>query len=268
MGQEFAQVNGAQFYYEQIGRGPDLVLVHAGIADSRMWEDQFQALAGAFHVVRYDRRGFGRTVMVAGVYAHFQDLAALLDDLQIERAVLIGCSQGAKTILDFTLQYPERTAALVLVAPALSGFQFDGEAPWQAEEIDKAEQAGDLERVNELELQIWVDGPKRSPAEVDLGMRERVRAMNRIALGTPEGLGLEQPLIPPAADRLSEVLAPTLVIVGDLDTPRTLAAAEFLAAGIRGAQLELVSGTAHLPNMEKPEEFNRRVLAFLNSLVS
>jgi pimeloyl-ACP methyl ester carboxylesterase len=263
MRQGFALVNGAQFYYERVGTGPALVLVHAGIADSRMWDDQFQALAGAFEVVRYDRRGFGRTAMVAGAYSHHHDLSALLDDLRIERACLIGCSQGAKTIIDFSLEHPERAAALVLVAPSVSGFQFDGEAPRQAEEIEKAEQAGDLERVNELELQIWVDGPRRPPAQVDAGMREKVRAMNRIALNTPEGLGLEQPLVPPAASRLGEVLAPALVIAGDLDTQRTLAAADFIAGGIRGAQQVVLSGTAHLPNMEKPEEFNRLVLNFI-----
>jgi pimeloyl-ACP methyl ester carboxylesterase len=94
-------------------------------------------------------------------------------------------------------------------------------------------------------------------------MREKVRAMNRIALNTPEGLGLEQPLVPPAASRLGEVLAPALVIAGDLDTQRTLAAADFIAGGIRGAQQVVLSGTAHLPNMEKPEEFNRLVLNFI-----
>jgi len=182
--------------------------------------------------------------------------------------LLVGCSQGAKTIVDFTLEHPERTAALVLVAPALSGFQFNGDAPRQAGEIEAADLAGDIERVNELELQIWVDGPHRSPDQVDPALRERVRVMNHIALQTPEGLGQEQALFPPAAPRLGEIHTPTLVLTGDLDTPRTLAAADFLAGRIAGSQKTIIRATAHLPNMEKPEEFNRCLFSFLNNQLS
>jgi pimeloyl-ACP methyl ester carboxylesterase len=128
---------------------------------------------------------------------------------------------------------------------------------------DLAEEAGDLELVNELELQVWVDGPHRSAEQVDKTLRERVREMNRIALATPDDLGIEMPLAPPAAGRLGEIRAPTLIIAGDLDTPKTLAAADYLAAGIRGARQVRITGAAHLPNMERPDEFNRYVLAFL-----
>jgi pimeloyl-ACP methyl ester carboxylesterase len=228
-----------------------------------MWDEQFDVFAQRYRVLRYDRRGFGQTPMVAGPYSHYADLHALLDHLGIERAHLVGCSQGSKTIVDFTLEHPEMTLALVLVAPALGGFRFDGEAPRQAAELDRAEAAGDLGRVNELELQVWVDGPQRTPNQVSPALRERVREMNRIALATPDGLGIEQPLEPPAAGRLSEISAPTLVIAGDLDTPRTLAAANYLAAHIPGAQQVSIAGTAHLPNMEQPAEFNQHVLDFL-----
>jgi pimeloyl-ACP methyl ester carboxylesterase len=156
--------------------------------------------------------------------------------------------------------------ALVLVDAAVGGFVFDGEAPRQDEELDKAEEAGDLERVNELELQIWVDGPQRTPDQVDLKVRELVRDMNRIALQTPEGLGNEIPLEPAAVDRLGEINVPTLVIVGDYDTLRSLVQADLLAKNIPNAQKLIMQGVAHLPNMEKPGEFNRHVLSFLNRM--
>jgi len=260
---DFAEVGGAKFYYEIAGEGPPLVLLHAGIADGRMWDEQFQVFAEHFQVLRYDRRGFGKTAMVAGDYSHHRDLYELLKLLQIKQATFVGCSQGAKAVVDFTLEHPEMTDALVLVAPALGGFVFTGDMPRQADELDLAEEAGDIARVNELELQIWVDGPGRTPDQVDAEVRERVREMNHIALQTPDGLGSEQPLEPAAVGRLAELHTPTLVIVGDIDTPKTLAVAGYLATHIAGARRLEMTGVAHLPNMERPEEFNRLVLSFL-----
>lgn len=263
----FAEIESTRFYYEIAGEGRALVLVHAGIADARMWDEQFRVFARSFRVLRYDRRGFGRTATSgAGRYSHHEDLHMLLRFLGIERSILLGCSQGGKTVMDFTLEHPSMTDALVLVASALGGFEFAGDEPRQLAELERADEEGDIERVNELELQIWVDGPHRAPHEVAAALRERVREMNRIALSTPQPLGIEQPLEPPAINRLGEVHVPTLIITGDLDTPKTLSAAPVLAEKIKGAQRVVIKGTAHLPNMERPEEFNHHVLSFLGKL--
>ena len=262
----YAELNGARFYYEVAGEGDPLVLVHAGIADRRMWDDQFELLAQHYTVVRYDRRGFGRTEMVAGDFSQHGDLYELLKFLKLEQSTLLGCSQGGKTVLDFTLEHPQMVKALVLVASAVGGFAFSGEQPKELAELEEAESVGDLERVNELELRIWVDGHTRTPEQVDQRVRERVREMNLIALRTPADLGRELQLEPPAAIRLDEIRVPTLVVIGDLDTPKTQAAAAMLSEKITGAQKVVIKGTAHLPNMEQPEEFNRHVLAFLKRL--
>jgi pimeloyl-ACP methyl ester carboxylesterase len=261
----YAEAGGARFYYEVAGQGDPIVFVHAGIADGRMWDAQFDFFARQYRVLRYDRRGFGNTAMVAGAFSNHRDLHALLEFFEIDRAYLVGCSQGAKTIIDFALEHPQMARALVVVSPALSGFTFAGELPKQAEQLEVAEEAGDVEQVNELELQIWVDGPQRSPDQVDAKVRELVREMNLIALKTPENLGSEQPLEPPAANQLGGIRAPSLVIIGNLDTPKTLAAADFITDHIAGARKVVMTGTAHLPNMEQPEEFNRHVLSFLDS---
>lgn len=258
----FAEVNGARLYFELAGEGRPLVLLHAGICDGRMWDGQFDALAVSRRVLRYDRRGFGRTTQGAGAFSHVEDLNALLSYLNPGRVTLVGCSQGAKIALDFALGRPEMVDSLVLVAPAVSGYTHKAAPPPQYEEIERADAAGDVGRVNELELQIWVDGPRRSPVEVERGVRELVREMNRAALNA--SAGEELPSGAAAAGRLGEVRVSALLVVGDLDTPQTLEAADALAAGIHGARLEIIKGTAHLPNMERPEEFNRIVLEFLN----
>jgi pimeloyl-ACP methyl ester carboxylesterase len=262
----FADLNGAQFYYEVAGAGHPLILLHEGIADSRMWDDQFHVFAKKYTVVRYDARGYGQTKMVAGPFSRHGDLLGLMDYLGIERAYLLGCSMGGATIIDFALEHPERVAALIPGCSGLGGYQFTGEEPPQWTELEAAYKAKDFERAAELEVQIWVDGPHRTPDQVDARIRDRVRDMNTIALATPDDLGIEQKLDPPAIGRLSEIRAPTLVIYGDLDDPNIPAIADLLAKGIPGAKKVVIPGTAHVPNMERPDEFNSLVLNFLNPL--
>ncbi len=257
-------VNGATLYYELVGEGEPLVLVHAGIADSRMWDAQIEAFAQHYRVIRYDMRGFGKTAMVEGPYSHHEDLRGLLDSLDVGRAHLVGCSMGGATVLDFALRFPERVGALVLVAAAVSGFEADVGQPKQWDELVAADEAGDLERISELEVQIWVDGPGRQPEDVDAAVRDLVREMNLIALeNEASGLGEELQPKPPAVDRLVEIQAPSLLIVGDSDQPRITAAADLLEGALPNVQKVVMPGVAHLPNMERPEEFNRIVLDFL-----
>jgi len=261
-----AEVNGAKLHYEVAGGGDPLVLVHAGIADGRMWGAQMDAFSEHFRTVRYDMRGFGASPAVAGPYSHHADLRALLDALEIERASFVGCSMGGATVIDFALENPERVRALVLVGSAIGGFEFDEEPPEEWEELVAADERGDLERVSELEVRMWVDGPRRGPEAVDPAVRDLVREMNLIALQN-EALQLGEELEPdtPAASRLHQLRAPTLVLVGDEDRPRTLAAADLLEKELSNAQKKVIAGTAHLPNMERPEEFNRLVLGFLRN---
>jgi 2-hydroxy-6-oxonona-2,4-dienedioate hydrolase len=262
-----ADVNGALLYYEVAGQGEPLVLVHAGIADSRMWDEQVETFARRYRVIRYDLRGFGKTGMVEGPYSHHEDLRGLLDALGVERAHLVGCSIGGGAVLDFVLRHPERVGALVLVGSAVSGFERDFEPPQQWDELVAADETGDLGRVSELEVRIWVDGPERRPEDVDGAVRDLVREMNLIALqNEASGLGEELQPDPPAADRLSEIRAPALILVGDSDQPRTLAAADLLADELPNVRKVVMARAAHLPNMERPEEFNRILLDYLEDV--
>ena len=102
----FARTNGAQLYFEIVGDGEPLVLVHAGIADGRMWERQLAAFARRYRVIRYDMRGFGSFAMVEWPYVDGENLRALRDFIGIEMALLVGCSIGGRTIIDFAPQNP------------------------------------------------------------------------------------------------------------------------------------------------------------------
>jgi pimeloyl-ACP methyl ester carboxylesterase len=259
-----AKLNGAQLYYEVAGSGPALILVHSGIADGRMWDDQWDAFSRHFQVTRYDLRGFGRSAPVPGDFSHLADLLGLLNFLDLEKAFLIGSSRGGSIVLDFALEHPDRIAGLVIVASSPGGFVFEGEPPPQWEEMAAAFKQGDYSRAAELEVQIWVDGPQRKPEQVDPVIRTRVHDMDQIALANEAlALGNELPLDPPAYARLGEIACPVLIVYGDLDDPNIVRAADFMAAHISQARLELVPGTAHFPNMEQPERFNQIVIDFL-----
>ncbi len=258
-----AEVNGARLFYEVAGEGPAVVLIHAGIADSRMWDGQFEAFAREFRVIRYDARGYGRSDMPAGPFAHRDDLHGLLRLLGVERAALVGLSMGGSTAIDFTLEHAKMVSSLVPVAAGLGGFQYSESMARADAEEEAAFERGDMEAVYEINLRTWVDGPGRPPDAVDSTIRETVRQMQRDASTSTEG----QPrrLDPPAIGRLAEIAAPTLVIAGDADMPDMLVIADLLASSIGGAQKAIVPGIAHMVNMERSTEFNRLVLEFLRS---
>jgi pimeloyl-ACP methyl ester carboxylesterase len=250
-------------HYQDTGKGQVIVLVHAGIADSRMWDAQEAAFARDHRVIRYDVAGFGKSPIVDDTPAR-EDLRRLLAHLGVERAVLVGCSMGGEIVLDFALEHPEQVAALVLVSTAPGGFEMQGEPPTQIPLIIEALQAGDLARVAELQNQMSVDGPQRTPERVDGEMRRRVAEMNLTALanGALQHAALA-PLDPPAATRLSAIQCPTLIIAGGLDHPELLRAAEVMAAQLPKAHKAIIAEAAHLPGMERPAAFNDLVLAFL-----
>ena len=263
-----AEVGEARLAYEIAGEGDPLVLVHAGVADKRMWDDQFAAFAALFRTVRYDLRGYGDSTMPPEPFAHHDDLRAVLDALAIERAHLVGLSLGGKTALDAALAFPERVAGLVIVGASPSGAPPSKEmtSAWQA--VDDLVEADDVAGAIELELRMWVDGPGRAPGSAPADVRERVRVMEDLAFARaasepePEVRRLD----PPAIDRLDEVRSPTLVVVGDRDYAEIVGHALRMAAVNPNARLEIVPGVAHMVNMEAPEAFNRLVLDFLHGL--
>ncbi len=243
-----------------------MVLCHAGFVDSGMWDGQWEEFGRFFHVVRFDMRDYGKSGRAHGPVARRKDLEGLLDQLGIQRAVLTGCSMGGTTVLDFALEHPERAAALVLVSAVPGGFEMRGEPPADLLAMFAAMQQGDLAQVSELQLRLWVDGPFRQPEQVDPAVRQRAAEMNRIPVehGT---FGLDtqpvDPLDPPAVTRLNQIRVPTLIVAGALDDPELLRAAEVMEQGIPEAKKVIIAGAAHVPNMEKPAEFNREVLGFL-----
>lgn len=266
----YADVNGAKLYYEVAGEGHPLVFLHAGIANLRMWDDQFSAFADRYRVVRYDHRSFGQSNAPAGTASGVDDVYGMLKFLNIDKAYLVGCSMGGGMALDFTLTHPEMVDGLVLVGPGVSGAPDEEEDPLAAtwQELQAAAEAGDYDKANEVELRIWVDGIGRTPDQVDPTYRAKVSAMNRALYDRHKDMNAVewQPADPPAFPRLESVTAPTLLIIGDRDVLEIQKMVDVLAARIPGARKVVMHNTAHLPSVELPGEFNQILGDFLGGL--
>ncbi len=264
-----AAINNALIYYEMAGEGQPFVMIHAGVADHRQWNNEFAHFANRFRVVRYDMRGYGKSEPVDGEFSHLQDLTALLDHLRLDHPlVLMGCSMGGGLAMDFALTRPSKVKALIMVDAGPRGLELDVPTPAQFEEAEKAYNAGELDRVAEIETQIWFDGMSRTPAQVNQAMRQLAYEMNRNALShEAKGLGKRLPdTQTPAAERLSELHLPVLVIVGAHDTPYMLAAAAYMVEKIPSARKVIIDDAAHLSNMDQPGEFQRIVTTFLDGV--
>jgi 3-oxoadipate enol-lactonase len=247
-----------------------LLLLHAGVADSRMWQPILPRLESARRVLAPDLRGFGSRPLAKEPYSHVDDLVALLDGEGIVRVAVVGASNGGRIAVDLGLEHPDRVAALVLAAPALDGWEWSEETRAFSAKEDELFESGQVDAAVDLNVRTWVDGRYRGSEAVDGAMRELVREMQFQAFEhllnaySTEPHPQELRPDPPAAGRLAELAAPTIVVVGDLDMPDFPRIATRIAEEAQRARVIEIAGVAHLPALERPELFAELVLAFLD----
>lgn len=261
----FSRVRGAALYYEALGEGEPLILLHGELLDHRMWDPQFEALARKFRVIRFDARGHGLSRHYGSPYRPWEDLDALVENLGLGRVHVMGLSEGGAAAIDFALERPEKVRSLIAVSSDLKGYRLQGEDYAAKRKLEIAAwREGSIADQVEAFQRSWTDG-HRTPDEVDPPVRERVRRMLAEHLRWSDRFGREKPTRgAPALERLAEIHAPTLVVTGSLDLSDVHAIAALLAEEIEGAKRVEVSGVAHMVNLEKAEELNRVVLGFLS----
>jgi pimeloyl-ACP methyl ester carboxylesterase len=262
---EFLETNGARIAYDAHGSGSAVVLIHAGVANRSMWDDQVAALRDAYRVIRYDTRGFGETETEAVEFSNRADIAALLDHLGEKAAHVVGLSRGGQIALDFAIESPDRVRSLTVVAGGISGYESPDEAPAETwEPVEAMWKAKEWEKLTDWETAFWADGPGQSPDRVP-EVRRRVHNWVLANYLAEKEEGQPQPLDPPAVGRLAELRAPLLVMLGTLDDPGTVESMRHLAATVPGARLEEFE-SAHMVNLEHPERFNRVLREFLDGV--
>ena len=269
MATEFeVRFDGAKIRGEADGFGMPVVFLHAGVSDRRLWSEQMKALAAeGYHVISYDRRGFGETETPDEPFNHLVDLEAVLDQLSIHAAVFVGCSMGGGLAIDFAIENPGRTIGLVLVGTAVTGRE-SAEPPEEVAAIEDAlayaEERGNLDLVNKIEAHLWLDGPLSPNGRVEGETRELFLDMNGIALRHPK-LSKEEPR-DPAVDSLATITAPVLLVVGELDFPDIIECHNELSEELENAFAVILEETAHLPSLERPDLFNPLLLEFLEAV--
>ena len=253
--------------YRDTGTGDPVVLLHSGFADHRVFDAQIPALAATHRVIAPDVRGHGSSANATEPFRWADDLAALLRHLDTGPAVLVGVSMGGAIATDTVLEYPELVRAVVACGAATSEFAYTD--PWvravQAEQ-GRALAAGDIEGWLTAFLR-FVPGEHRTSEDVDPDILRRIRemALGTLAKHTPDEENRHVPLTGTWA-RVPKIDVPVLTVNGALDAPDLIAEAERFARTVRDGRSVTVEGTAHYPNMERPEEFNRILLGFLRGL--
>lgn len=258
-------LSGASMFAQKSGQGTAVVLLHAGVADSRMWQGQIEGLQSEHSVYAYDRRGFGRSQSEDVAYSDVDDLLQLLDHFDLHQVILVASSQGAAIAIDFTLAHSERVGKLVLMSAAISGApsapRFIASVQNKITALDSADDSADWPTVNQLEADLWLDGPTCESGRVDKPLRELFLQMNGLALEAAE-LTKQQPA-QAGYPRLVELTLPVLVIYGDLDFDHIQQRSVYLGEVLTSARVEKISHAAHLLNMEYPERVNQLLLEFL-----
>ncbi len=243
-----------------VGQTP-VVLIHAGIADRRMWEPIWPWLSTRRDCVRLDLRGFGDSVLRPdGQLDPVDDVRGTLASLGIRRSHLVGASYGASVTVELALTDPERVSSLLLVAP---GGSLIGAVTPDLQDFLDAERAAlrdnDLDRAVAANVEWWVDRSSTRVGRASAHVRNLVARMQRRAFElAADWDDVEQAeLDPPALERLGELACPVAVLVGGLDLTAIHVAARALAEGVQGSRLVEWPGVAHLPSLERPADFVR-----------
>jgi pimeloyl-ACP methyl ester carboxylesterase len=261
--QSFINVKGSRLHYEEAGSGSPIVLIHGFSADSRVWDFQFEAFAQQYHVIRLDLRGHGISDAPDGqAYSYADDLNALLEHLQIPQASIVGQSMGGGIAIDFALAYPHKTSSLVLVDSTLDGYEWSED--WNQSWLPIYRQFGTAGA--SAATPLLAAHPLFTP-----GFRQPV-VKDRLTKIMSEYSGWhllhDDPIIendPPAIQRLGQIHAPALVLVGELSLPDFHSISAILAQEIPNARKVVLEDVGYVAPMEAPEQFNQLVLSFLNN---
>jgi 3-oxoadipate enol-lactonase len=259
MSMPYAPVNGQHLYFTDTGGdGPVVVMSHGNLMNRQMWAPQVEALRGMFRCVVWDERLHGRTKDDGAAHTYWDsadDLIGLLDHLAVERACLVGHSQGGFLSLRAALRAPDRVRALALIDTA--AVAWPQEALAQMGGISDGFRTGGPAAVAPVLLDMLLGKPEIH-AEWLRAWEEQPRERLADAVGVLMG-------VDDISGRLAEITHPALIVHGEADQPVPLPLGRMLHDRLPGASdLIVVAGAGHTPNLTHPEEVNGPLRAFLH----
>ena len=259
-----AKINGENIYYEVVGTGTPVVLIHGWSLNLRVWDQQVPALKDHFRVIRYDRRGFGKSSGSEDATWDAADLKALLDQLGVKAAHLLGNSQGGRVALQFAREHPDRVLSLTLHGTSSpDGFGLQ----WTGDDRPRFDEWAKIARENGIDAfrRVWDAHPLMATPKGNDEARSRLRTLLNDYRGgrflnpvQPSG-----PVAPVTMEEVRQVRVPTLVIIGESEVPFLQIVARALAYYIPGARLSVIPGGGHMINLIEPGRYNAVVKRFL-----
>ncbi|MFC1564797.1 alpha/beta fold hydrolase [candidate division KSB1 bacterium] len=258
----FIEVDGGKLFYEEAGSGETVVMIHDGLVHHEIYDGQFLAFAENYRVIRYDRRGYGKSPKPKKEYSIVEDLNSLFEELNIDNAAVIGMSMGGGLAIDFTLEYPEKVTSLVLVGAVVSGYGYTEHFTTRGGNMP-LEYYQDPESLRKYLIED-------DPYEISPKNKDARRRLIELINANPHNMEFEKYQLnkPPrrgALGVLNEIEVPALIVVGEDDIPDVHSHAGAIEAGIPNARRIVVKNAGHLVPMEQPEEFNKKVLEFLKN---
>jgi pimeloyl-ACP methyl ester carboxylesterase len=232
------------------GDGSALLLLHAGVADTRMWDPLWPALTARHRTIRYDVRGYGRSPKPTEEYTLLGDALTVLDHFGVAAAHLVGCSMGGGAAVEMALAQPGRVRSLVLLCPGIPGYPYPQDAQQQAR-FEAAAAAGDTDELIRIGLQQW----GRS------GDDPMVTELMRSALGAFDGQARYQQPGEPVYERLGMLDIPVVLMMGDRDSPALIASNEAAAERIPGCVLIRMPGVDHYPTVRAAQLVTDTILS-------
>ncbi|MBN1996741.1 alpha/beta fold hydrolase [candidate division KSB1 bacterium] len=258
----YIDVTDGKLYYETAGHGEKtIIFIHDGLVHGEVWNNQFPVFAEKFRVVRYDRRGYGRSPKPEKNYSNIDDLNQVFTSLKIDKAILIGMSAGGGLVIDFTLKHPDKVSSLIVVGAVVSGFGYSDHFRTRGGHLTASDYA-DPERL----LQYFV---KEDPYEIAPQNKQVKENLWELLLTFPQNIDLAKnrlavPPERPALVSLNEIKVPALIVIGEYDIPDVFVHAGAIESGIPFAQKAIIPNAGHLVPLEQPEFFNQQVFNFFN----
>jgi len=256
----YLNVPDGRLYYEVVGEGEWIVLVHDGNLHSVTWDEQFPVFSQKYKVVRYDRRGYGKSTYPDKPYSNIEDLSEVFGQLRIDKATVMGMSAGGGLAIDFTLEHPDRVTGLVLVGAVVSGYGSTEHLRTRGGNLkpevlsDPAKLADYMCFKDPYTFYEGNTGAKKRGYEYLMNSLQNYRMDKYQFLQGPKR---------PALPNLKEIKVPTLIIVGEYDIPDCHAFAGAIEAGIAGSTRVIINKAGHIVPLEQPAVFNELVLTFL-----
>lgn len=273
MTSSFVSVAGGRLHVVDEGDRscPPIVLLHAGVADLRSWDDLATRLVVAgYRVIRFDGRGHGRSTTEDVDFSPHADVVADIEAAEVECVVLIGNSRGGQFAFDTAIEHPHLVVAVVGVGAGLGGFDGQSTPAEMAlfREMDALETAAepDPAKIADIDVRVWVDGPGQPADRVPAAIRAKVAEMDAPLYAPGHLMGRPIPLNPAAVERLGDLRCPILAVAGELDVSDVVQTARYLAANARSARAVVLPHVAHMIGMEAPDELAALIVGFLTPL--